>query len=97
MKHSFTLTLCGEDVHGKTLSVVVVGLMPHQAYELRLSVRYGRLGLRKWTEGLAVVLLHGSVKLRHDVQLFMLILINCYIFPFFVIQRILMSCGVISH
>jgi len=33
----------------------VVGLLPHQAYELKLSVRYGRLGLRKWSEGLAVV------------------------------------------
>lgn len=41
----------------QTLGVTVTGLAPHSAYELKLSVRYARLGLRKWTEALSVVAL----------------------------------------
>lgn len=44
-----------EELQGQTLRVAVIGLVPHTAYELRLSVRYARLGLRKWSEALSVV------------------------------------------
>jgi len=39
---------------GKPLTVVVTGLVPYTPYELKLSVRYARLGSRKWGEALVV-------------------------------------------
>lgn len=37
------------------MQLTVIGLVPHTAYELKLNVRYARLGLRKWTDGLSVL------------------------------------------
>jgi hypothetical protein len=44
-----------ESVRGQTLNVAVIGLVPHTTYELKLSVRYARIGLRKWSEALSVI------------------------------------------
>jgi hypothetical protein len=45
-------TLPDQVGRGKPPSVAVRGLQPNTAYELRLSVRYARLGIRDWTEAL---------------------------------------------
>jgi len=37
------------------LGMAISGLAPHCSYELKLSVRYARLGPRKWTEALSYV------------------------------------------
>lgn len=47
---------------GVPLMVTVRGLLPNSAYDLKLSVRYSRLGVRKWTE----VLLSSAITKKMD-------------------------------
>lgn len=44
-----------EEALSRTMNIAVLGLKPHTAYELKLAVRYARLGLRKWNEALSVI------------------------------------------
>lgn len=44
-----------QNAPGDTVNVQVTGLRPYTAYELRLSVRYARIGTRTWSEVLTTV------------------------------------------